>query len=343
MSRELVPVAAPPPLAAHEAPTPNDRNPALVYLARLGGETSAEVMARCLARTAKVLAGWMGPAAEGLHWTALPWASLRYAHVAALRAHWLRQGLKARSVNQLLAAVKGVLDEAENLELLPPGEAARIVKVKGAKVYAEDPAGRDITDDEVRRMVGVCDTATVPGLRDLALLALLFGGGLRRREASKLRVSDFDRTRGELHVRGKGKKERTVPLSTDAQAMVAAWIARAPVSAGQPLLVAFKMRGGGVREKGGVPTALTSSGVYAVLLAIGKRAGVSKMSPHDARRTRITKMLLAGEALVLVQRIAGHESVNTTGRYARTHADQAKAAAERVPMVGGDATAQKGE
>lgn len=332
----LVPVAEPPPLALL-APTPADRNPVLVYLARLGGETSAVVMARCLKRIAKVIAAWMGDGASGVTWEALPWASLRYQHVAALRAKWQRDGLMPRTVNHLLAAVKGVLDEAENLGLLPHDEAARIAKVKSVKVQTEELAGRPIADDEVRRMMAACDPTTVPGLRDMALVALLFGGGLRRREASKLRVADFDRARGEVRVIGKGSKKRLVPLSMDAAAIVAAWTVKAPTSGAQPLLIAFEMNGDVRRSNGGVPTALTSPGVYSVLEAIAKRAGVSDITPHDARRTRITRMLLAGEPLVLVQRIAGHESVETTGRYVRTSQDQAQQAAARVLMVGVEA------
>ena len=125
MPDSIVPIAEPPPLAML-APTPADRNPVLVYLARLGGETSAVVMARCLKRIAKVIAAWMGEGASGVSWEALPWASLRYQHVAALRAKWQRDGLMPRTVNHLLAAVMGVLDEAENLGLLPPDEAARL-------------------------------------------------------------------------------------------------------------------------------------------------------------------------------------------------------------------------
>ena len=335
MPDSIVPIAEPPPLAML-APTPADRNPVLVYLARLGGETSAVVMARCLKRIAKVIAAWMGEGASGVSWEALPWASLRYQHVAALRAKWQRDGLMPRTVNHLLAAVKGVLDEAENLGLLPPDEAARIAKVKSVKVQTEELTGRPITDDEVRGMMAACDPTTVPGLRDMALLALLFGGGLRRREASKLRVADFDRVRGEVRVLGKGSKKRPVPLSTDATAIVAAWLTKAPTSGAQPLLIAFEMNGD-VRRKGGVPTGLTSPGVYSVIEAIAKRAGVTDITPHDARRTRITRMLLAGEPLVLVQRIAGHESVETTGRYVRTSQDQAQQAAARVPMVGVEA------
>ena len=75
-------------------------------------------------------------------------------------------------------------------------------KVKGLKVRDEILAGRSIDDDEVRRLVSQCDTSTM-GLRNYALLALLFGGGLRRREVSKVRIADFDASHGEVRVRGK--------------------------------------------------------------------------------------------------------------------------------------------
>ncbi len=311
---------------------PNDRNPLLLYLGRLTGETSAKTMARVLRRAGKIIATWMVGAAD-VPYDQLPWHMLRYQHVARLRSVWAQAGLKPRTINQYLSAVKGVMDEAENLGLISPDDARRVEKVKGLKVRDEILAGRSIDDDEVRRLVSQCDTSTM-GLRNYALLALLFGGGLRRREVSKVRIADFDAAHGEVRVRGKGAKERLVPLSSDAIAMVKAWL----VTRGRgddpraPLLVAFTLEGE-VKRENGVVTPLTSSGVYRVLCAIAAKAGVEDISPHDARRTRITEMLLAGENIVTVQRIAGHESVETTGRYVRTGQEAAREAASRVPML----------
>mgnify|MGYP006053874501 FL=1 len=310
---------------------PNDRNPMLMYLGRLTGETSAKTMARVLRRVGAVIASWMG--AADVPYDELPWHMLRYQHVARLRSVWAQAGLKPRTINQYLSAVKGVLDEAENLGLIPPDDARRVEKVKGLKVRDEILAGRSIDDDEVRRLVSQCDTS-VMGLRNYALLALLFGGGLRRREVSKVRIADFDAAHGEVRVRGKGAKERLVPLSPDAVTMVKAWLVTRGRGdgPGAPLLVAFTLEGE-VKRANGVVTPLTSSGVYRVLCAIAEKAGVKDISPHDARRTRITEMLLAGENIVTVQKIAGHESVETTGRYVRTGLEAARESAARVPML----------
>jgi integrase len=310
---------------------PNDRNPMLLYLGRLTGETSAKTMARVLKRVGAVIASWMG--ADDVPYDQLPWHMLRYQHVARLRSQWAQAGLKPRTINQYLSAVKGVIDEAENLGLIPPDDARRVEKVKGLKIRDELLAGRSIEDDEVRALVSACDTS-VMGLRNHALLALLFGGGLRRREVSKVRIGDFDAAHGEVRVRGKGAKERLVPLSPDAVTMVKAWLVRRGTSDGNgaPLLVAFTLEGE-VKRANGAVTHLTSSGVYRVLCAIAEKANVRDISPHDARRTRITEMLLAGENIVTVQRIAGHESVETTGRYVRTGQEAARESAARVPML----------
>ena len=325
-----------------QTPLPHDRNPALVYLARLGGETSATTMRRVLRRVGATLAAWTGEAPE-TPFHRLPWHLLRYQHVAALRAHWIQAGLKPRTIHQYLSAVRGVLDEAENLGLLAPDDARRARKVRGPKVPREELAGRAISDAEVRALAAACDPATLSGLRDLALVALLFGGGLRRREAGKVRLDDVDGARGELRVRGKGAKARTVPLAVDALAAVLALRAKHPAAgvAAAPLLFAFELaaegdpRHGTPRRDGrGAVSPLSPSGVWSCLRAVAARAGVTTLTPHDARRTRITKLLLAGESIALVQRIAGHESVETTGRYVRTAADDALAAARRVAMLG---------
>lgn len=315
--------------AAMSVPLPHDRNPALVYLARLGGETSGPTMARVLRRVSATLSRWAGIPADP--WHAVPWAALRYQHVAALRAGWQRQGLHARTIAQYLAAVRGVVDEAENLGLLPPDEARKVRKVRGPRLHAdEDPAGRAVSLEELAVLFAVCSAETLRGRRDRALLALLFGGGLRRREAARLRVEDFDASRGELRVVGKGRKARRVPLSADAAAVVAAWCQRHPIGVDGPLLVAVCLRDDTTPRD---PPGLSPSGVWSVLRDIARRAGVVDITPHDGRRTRITRLLLAGEALPLVQRIAGHASISTTGRYARTDAELALQAARRVPMV----------
>lgn len=318
-----------------QSPLPHDRNPALVYLARLAGETSATTMGRVLRRVGATLARWTGEP-EGTPFHRLPWHALRYQHVAALRAQWIQAGLKPRTIHQYLAAVRGVLDEAENLGLLSPNDARLARKVRGPKIPREDLAGRAVTDEEVRALAAACDPTTATGLRDLALVALLFGGGLRRREAARVRVEDVDLARGEVRVRGKGAKARTVPLAVDAMAAVAALRAQHPGrGAAGPLLYAFELSGdgGARRDARGALTGLSPSGVWSVLAAVAARAGVTSLTPHDARRTRITKLLLRGESIALVQRIAGHESVETTGRYVRTDAENARAAAQRVSMV----------
>jgi len=315
-------------------PLPTDRNPVLLYLARLAGETSPATMRRVLVRVGADLARWCGlPGEYPFH--LLPWHRLRYQHVAALRAGWIRRGLRPRTIHQYLAAVRGVLDEAENLGLLPPDAARLARKVRAPKIPREDLAGRAATEDEVRALAAACERTTLTGLRDLALVALLFGGGLRRREAARVRLEDMDAARGEVKVRGKGAKQRLVPLAVDACAAVELYRARHPLGGGAgPLLLAFELRGTGEpRARGGQLQALSVSGVWSVLRAIARRAGVTSLTPHDARRTRITRLLLAGESISLVQRIAGHESVETTGRYSRTDADDARAAAQRVPMV----------
>ena len=312
---------------------PVDRNPALVYLARLAGETSPATMRRVLMRVGADLARWCAlPVGHPFH--LLPWHCLRYQHVAALRAAWIRRGLRPRTIHQYLAAVRGVLDEAENLGLLPPDAARLARKVRAPRIPREELAGRAASDAEVRALAAACDRSTLCGLRDLALVALLFGGGLRRREAARVRLEDLDTERGEVRVRGKGAKLRLVPLPLDAVDAVAAYRARHPLAGAGPLLLAFELRGTGApRARGGQLQALSPSGAWSVLRAISARAGVGALTPHDARRTRITRLLLSGESIALVQRIAGHESVETTGRYSRTGADDARAAAQRVPML----------
>lgn len=308
---------------------PPTRNPMLVYLSRLGGETSATSMRsaiRCIAATLRV--------PEGTPPELIPWHALRYPDVRGMIALWRSEKLAPRTINQRLAALRGIISEAENLRMIATDDARLILKIKGERIDRSDLAGRALTDDEVRRLVGGCDLQRDAGLRDLALLALLFGGGLRRREASRVKLSDVDHAAGVVRVLGKGAKTRMVPLSEDAWAMLRAWLARGIVRAKtDPVLVAFDLQREIKRSDAGTLRHLTVPGVYSVLCALAKRVGVDEVSPHDARRTRITRMLLAGESVALVQRLAGHESIETTGRYVRAEDEAVRAAATRVPMV----------
>ena len=316
-ARALIALPRPKPLG------PADRNPYLVYLASLANGGSRATMASSLKIVAREL-GYASP-------EACPWASLRYQHTQALRAR-LAEHLSPATAKRYVSAIRGVLREAYRLGQIADADYHRAIdlpRIKGSRV----PKGRGLTQGELVALFRSCDMSTVPGRRDAALLALLYGGGLRRAEVVSLRVEDYDASGdGPLVVRGKGNKERTIYLPSGARRSVDAWLEFRGTDPG-PLVLPLAGRREAIAEPW---RALCPEGVREALRRIAKRAGVSRFSPHDLRRSFVGDLLDAGADLATVQQMAGHADCSTTARYDRRGERSKKKASDllSVPFVG---------
>lgn len=311
------------PLAPEEATlvTAADRHPVAVYLARLA-PGSRRAMGQVLDVVAGILSSGRVTAA------ALPWPALRYQHTQAVRAALAARYAPA-TANKALAALRGVLGECFRLGLVSAEDHARAADLRNVKGESA-PRGRALKPGELVALFGACDATTAQGARDAAILAVLFGAGLRRAEAVALDLADFDSATGELRVRnGKGKKARTVWATNGARDALLAWLdVRGPQPG--PLLLGID-KGETVR-----PGRITDGALYQIVARIQRAAKVKPWSPHDARRTYITSLLAAGNSIAVVQKLAGHASVNTTARYDRSDEDAKRRAAEtlHVPFAG---------
>ena len=279
-----------------------ERNPALAYLGRLA-PGSRRTMRGALEAIAAHLTGGRYTAET------MPWGELRYEHTAKLRADLAAANLAPATVNKYLAALRGVLREAWRLGHMDAETYRRAVDlapVKGSTL----PAGRGLSSGEIRALFQACP-ATPAGARDAALLAVLYGAGLRRGEAVALAVSDYNPETGALTIRhGKGNKARTVYAENGGKRALEAWLAVRGPEPG-PLFCPVT-KGGTVRIAG-----MTGQAVLWILRRLAERAGVARFSPHDLRRTYIGDMLDAGVDLVTVKELAGHARVETTARYDR--------------------------
>lgn len=284
------------------------RHPALVYLARLA-PGSRRTIEGALATAARALGG------EGATILSFPWPGLRYQHTAALRAAcWDRY--TPATTNKLLAAVRGVLKEAWRLRLIDAEEYARAADVRGVRGAAL-LRGRALTAAEIRTLFTHCASdPSVAGLRDAALLGVLYGAGLRRAEAVALNVGDFDPSSAALRVEhGKGRKARVSYVRGGAAVALEEWLAVRGASDGAAPSTPLFTR---LRKGGRITVSrLTDSGVLHVLQQRARAAGVAPFSPHDVRRTFIGDLLDAGADISTVQRLAGHANVQTTARYDR--------------------------
>lgn len=289
-----------------------DRNPAAVYLGRLGAG-SRRAMAQKLGRAASLLAG------EDFDAESFPWALVRYQHVGRLREALLEEGAAAATVNTILAAVRGVLREAWLLGEMTVEDYRRACEVD--RVEAKPlPTGRDVSPAEVRALVAACEAdATPAGARDAAMLAML-AVGMRRAEIVGCDLADLDLETGALRIiASKGGKSRIVYLAGAALDAVLDWLQVRGEEPGALLLPVDKWNRVGTRR-------LTTQAIYNALRDRQVEAGVAPMTPHDFRRTAAGSMLDAGVDIATVAAFLGHASVTTTQRYDR-RGERAKAAA----------------
>jgi integrase len=179
---------------------PRDEDPVLAYLARLS-PGSRRTMRASLETIARLASGGEVGALD------FPWWLLRYQHSEAIRGR-LAEAYAPATANKMLSAMKGVLKSCWRLGLMTADErdrASDVEPVRGTRL----PPGRSIPRGELRSLFEVCAAeANDPrmrarGVRDAAMLALLYVGGLRRTELASLRLSDYDPEERAVRIRGR--------------------------------------------------------------------------------------------------------------------------------------------
>ena len=171
--------------------------------------------------------------------------------------------------------------------------------------------------DEVDRLLHSPDTTQPRGVRDRALIELLYATGLRVSEMVNLRQQDLNLESGFLTCTGKGRKQRLVPVGDEA----AAWLTRYLREARPALLKKRSSPRLFVNARGGA--ALTRVGFWKILKDYGRQAGVtSRLSPHVLRHSFATHLLERGADLRAIQMMLGHSDLSTTQIY--THVLEAR-------------------
>ena len=168
-------------------------------------------------------------------------------------------------------------------------------------------------------MVESCDPQTLLGVRDRALLEFLYGSGARISEAVTMTADALDLESRSVLLRGKGGKQRRVPIGSYASAAVEAYLVRS-----RPALLAKRKSGRVPREvflnlRGGP---LSRQSAYGIVSAAAERAGVPDVSPHTLRHSFATHLLEGGADVRVVQELLGHSSVTTTQIYTKVTIDR---------------------
>lgn len=219
------------------------------------------------------------------------------------------RGLHARSVARHLSCWRGF-----GAFLVDRGWAAEnpAALVEGARLHRPLPVV--LHSDEVERLLAAPGEQTARALRDVAMLEVLYGSGLRVSELCGLRLEDVDLAQAIVRAWGKGRKERMVPLSDVAVVAVGRYLAggRAALMAGRSCPELFvNGRGAG----------LTRQGVWKLLGKHVQAAGIDKaVSPHKLRHSFATHLLEGGADLRVVQALLGHADIGTTQIYTHVEA-----------------------
>ena len=218
-------------------------------------------------------------------------------------------GLEASSVARNLTAVRmfhrflmaeGMAERDPTEHLKPPKLGRKLPSV--LNIY------------EVERLMAEPDTETPLGMRDRALLEMLYGAGLRVSELTGLERSHLLFDLEVVRVIGKGSRERVVPVGAEAEGWVTAYLARVRPELTGPAsgdTVFLNWRGG----------KLSRMGVWKLLRQYVRRAGIERrVSPHTLRHSFATHLLEGGADLRAVQEMLGHVDISTTQIY--THVDR---------------------
>ena len=236
------------------------------------------------------------------------WGPLVEADSKAIRAWlaWLHDRKLAKSsIARKLATVRSCFRYLARVGVVELNPARQ---VRSPRLPKRLPSF--LPKDESKELLDALPERSAAGLRDHALLELLYATGLRVAECCGLDLDDVDRRRGAVRVMGKGGKERVVPAGDAALEAVEAWLA---------------VRGEGrgalfINPRG---SRLSTRGVQRIVKRRARAAGIDRrVSPHTLRHTFATHMLGEGADLRLIQELLGHSRLSTTQRYTHVSPEQ---------------------
>ncbi|KAA1272525.1 site-specific integrase [Citrobacter pasteurii] len=246
---------------------------------------------------------------RGADATDYPWEQLNYAAVAKVRAALLDDGYAVSSVNMALSALRGAAQTAFNLNCMDAETLARIRSVKRVSGDIQRK-GRALDRQEIRALIQAAKQHQQPvrRCRDTAIVLTLCGTGLRAGELVKLECRDYDN--GILTVRqGKGRKYREIHVADTVEKAIRAWLKVSPDKADSVLFSRIQ------RNSKVASQPLTTTGLTGILEQLQQTSGIARFTPHDMRRTFITRLLEQGVDINTVRQLAGHSDISTTTRY----------------------------
>jgi integrase/recombinase XerD len=224
-----------------------------------------------------------------------------------------KRGLSSSSLARRLAALRAFFRCLDDEGLLGHNPAEDVESPKTWRLLPEV-----LTVDEVEALLAQPDVGTTLGLRDRAMLELMYASGLRLAETAGCRLADLDTSAGTVRVMGKRSKERRVPVGSVALEWIGRYVAEArpKLLAGRSSQFLFVSRLG---------KRLTTAGLWKrVRRAARGLAWHKRVTPHTLRHSFATHLMSNGADIRVVQALLGHANISTTQIYAHVDTDRLK-------------------
>ncbi|MGY2251524.1 site-specific integrase [Pseudomonas reactans] len=303
--------------------TESIRNPLTLYLTRLA--PSSQLTMRYVLQDAADRLGF-----EDINLQDIDWHLLQPEHVIALVAALREDGYAPNTSSLYVNAVRGVMNEAWRMNLISQEHLLRMRTVK-ATAGTRLSQGRNLRRSLIREMMEVCAADPRPqGLRDAAIIGILYGSGMRKSESVNLDLAQINFEERSLRVIGKGNKELIKYAPDWAFAKLQAWLAfrREQLKEGEQddsFLFNRIRRGSHItRER------ITKHAIYYIARQRGEQVGV-KIMPHDFRRSFITRVIEEHD-LSIAQKLAHHTNIQTTASYDVRDDNERRRAVDRFDL-----------
>jgi len=299
------------------------RNPLTLYLTRLA--PSSQLTMRYVLQDAADRLGF-----EDLNLEDIDWHLLQPEHVVALVAALREDGYAPNTSSLYVNAVRGVMNEAWRMSLISQDHLLKMRSVKAA-AGTRLGQGRNLRRTLIREMLDVCAADPRPqGLRDAAVIGLLYGSGMRKSESVNLDLAQINFDQRSLRVIGKGNKELIKYAPDWAFAKLRAWLEfrREQLKEGEQddIFLFNRIRRGShiTRER------ITKHAIYYIARQRGDQVGV-KIMPHDFRRSFITRVIEEHD-LSIAQKLAHHTNIQTTASYDVRDDNERRRAVDRFDL-----------
>ncbi|MGE8349195.1 MAG: site-specific integrase [Pseudomonas protegens] len=314
-------------MTSQEQPTAADRsqktNPLSLYLARLA--PSSQSTLRYVLQDAADRLGY-----DELNLEDIPWHQLQPEQVTALVATLRRDGYAPSTSSLYVNALRGVMNEAWRSSLISQDHLLKMRSVK-AMGGTRLSRGRNLKRGLIQDLMAVCAADPRPqGVRDAAIIAVLYGSGMRKSESVNLDLAQVDFVQRSLQVLAKGNKQLIKYAPSWAFDKLQAWLelrrSCLPEGLEDDVFLFNRIRRGGhiTRER------ISKHAIYYIARQRGAQVGV-RIMPHDFRRSFITRVIEEHD-LSIAQKLAHHTNIQTTASYDMRDDNERRRAIDRFDL-----------